>query len=107
MQNEPLKAQGFYSRLEPRLENGEDLSGELPIIAQVGLEGALEVVKEAIEENKALVTSVWDLPKHLQTVGTQKVEITKDPIEHLPRVTMTFSYQCPSGALLVTKWQLK
>lgn len=98
---EALVAQRFYERLVPRLEKGEDLSGELPIIAEVGNAGALEVVHEAIDENKALISSVWELPKKLKALGTQMTRMTKDPFEHLPRVEMTFDYQCPAGAVTV------
>ncbi len=96
-----LIAQRFYERLVPRLEQGEDLSGELPIIAKVGNAGALEVVHQAIEENKALVTSVWELPKRLKALGTLGISMTKDPYEHLPRVTLDFDYPCPAGAVNV------
>jgi hypothetical protein len=96
-----LIAQRFYERLVPRLEQGEDLSGELPIIAKVGNAGALEVVHQAIEENKALITSVWELPAKVKALGTLGISMTKDPYEHLPRVTLDFDYRCPAGALNV------
>lgn len=96
-----LIAQRFYERLQPRLEKGEDLSGELPIIAQVGIEGALEVVKEAIAENKALISSVWELPQKVQELGRQDIKMTMDPLEHLPRVTLGFQFKCLAGTATV------
>lgn len=96
-----LQAQSFYKRLEMRLDKGEDLSSELPVIAKVGIAGALEVVKEAIAENKALETSTWDLPPKLQELGKVSLKMHKEPFEHLPRVTQTLVYKCPAGAVTV------
>ncbi len=97
-----LQAQSFYKRLEMRLAKGEDLSGELPVIAQVGIAGALDVVQQAIAENKALQTSVWDLPPKVQALGKVSLDMHKEPFEHLPRVTQTLIYKCPAGAVTVT-----
>ncbi len=97
-----LQAQSFYKRLEMRLSKGEDLSGELPVIAKVGTAGALEVVKDAIKENNALETSAWDLPPKVQALGKVSLDMHKEPFEHLPRVTQTLVYKCPAGAVTVT-----
>ena len=97
-----LQATSFYKRLEIRLAKGEDLSGELPVIAQVGIAGALDVVQQAIAENKALQTSVWDLPPKVQALGKVSLDMHKEPFEHLPRVTQTLIYKCPAGAVTVT-----
>ncbi len=97
-----LQAQSFYKRLEMRLAKGEDLSGELPVIAQVGIAGALDVVQQAIAENKALETSAWDLPPKVQALGKVSLDMHKEPFEHLPRVTQTLIYKCPAGAVTVT-----
>ena len=97
-----LQAQSFYKRLEMRLSKGEDLSGELPVIAQVGNAGALDVVQQAIAENKALQTSVWDLPPKVQALGKVSLDMHKEPFEHLPRVTQTLIYKCPAGAVTAT-----
>ena len=97
-----LQAQSFYKRLEMRLSKGEDLSGELPVIAQFGNAGALDVVQQAIAENKALETSVWDLPPKVQALGKLSLDMHKEPFEHLPRVTQTLIYKCPAGAVTVT-----
>jgi membrane-bound inhibitor of C-type lysozyme len=97
-----LQATSFYKRLEMRLSKGEDLSGELPVIAQVGNAGALDVVQQAIAENKALQTSVWDLPPKVQALGKVSLDMHKEPFEHLPRVTQTLIYKCPAGAVTVT-----
>jgi hypothetical protein len=97
-----LQAQSFYQRLELRLDKGEDLSGELPVIAQVGTAGALDVVKDAIAENKALETSIWNFPPKVQALGKVSLDMHKEPFEHLPRVTQTLAYKCPAGAVKVT-----
>ena len=96
-----LQAQSFYKRLELRLDKGEDLSGELPVIAKVGNAGALDVVKEAIEENKALETSVWNFSPKVHKIGKVTLDMHKEPFEHLPRVTQTLVYKCPAGAVSV------
>ena len=97
-----LQATSFYKRLEMRLNKDEDLSGELPVIAKVGIAGALEVVKDAIKENNALETSAWDLPPKVQALGKVSLDMHKEPFEHLPRVTQTLVYKCPAGAVTVT-----
>jgi hypothetical protein len=97
-----LQAQSFYKRLEMRLNKGEDLSGELPVIAKVGIAGALDVVKEAIAENKALETSVWNFSPKVHKIGKITLDMHKEPFEHLPRVTQSLDYKCPAGAVTVT-----
>ena len=97
-----LQARSFYKRLEMRLTKGEDLSGELPVIAKVGNAGALQVVKDAIKENNALETSVWDFPAKVQMIGKVTLKMHKEPFEHLLRVTQTFIYKCSAGAVKVT-----
>ena len=74
----------------------------MPVIAQVGIAGALDVVQQAIAENKALQTSVWDLPPKVQALGKVSLDMHKEPFEHLPRVTQTLIYKCPAGAVTVT-----
>jgi len=97
-----LQAKSFYKRLEMRLQKGEDLKEELPVIAKVGNTGALEVVREAIKENTGKVHSVWNLPKKLQAVGTQKIDIYKEPYELIPRVVLTYRFKSKAGEVLTT-----
>jgi hypothetical protein len=97
-----LQAQSFYKRLELRLDKGEDLSGELPVIAKVGIAGALDVIKEAILENKALETSVWNFSPKVHKIAKVTLDMHKEPFEHLPRVTQTLVYKCPAGAVSVS-----
>jgi hypothetical protein len=96
-----LQAQSYYKRLELRLSKGEDLSGELPVIAKVGNAGALQVVKEAIAENEALETSVWNFSSKVHKIGKVTLDMHKEPFEHLPRVTQALFYKCPAGAITV------
>lgn len=98
---EGLQAQSFYKRLEMRLAKGEDLSGEVPLIKQVGSAGALEVVQQAIEENKIKMTAVWDLPAKVQALGRLTVKMHNEPFEHLPRVNFKFEYKAQSGPLTI------
>ena len=97
-----LQAESFYKRLQARLAKGEDLSGEVPIIAKVGAQGALEVVEQAIQENQALVQTVWELPPKIKKLGKQQLDMQKEPFEHLPRVALTYNYKSPAGAVVVS-----
>lgn len=98
---ESQQAQSFYRRLLTRLERGEDLSVEVPEIARVGSAGAVEVVKQAIEENEAKFEAVWNLPKSVQDLGRQHVSMAREPYEILPRVTHSFTFTGAAGKVTV------
>ena len=97
-----LQAQSFYRRLEVRLARGEDLSDEVASFASVGVEGALEVVREAIKENQHKVTSVWELPLGVQALGAQSIRLSMEHAELIPRCTLNFVYKGSAGDVLVT-----
>lgn len=99
---EALQAQSFYRRLEMRLIKGEDLSDELPSFSAVGVDGALEVVREALAENQAKVKAVWELPASVQRIGTQTTGLVLEHAELIPRAKLKFRYRCAAGEALVT-----
>ena len=72
-----LQAKSFYKRLEMRLQKGEDLKEELPVIAKVGNTGALEVVREAIRKTQTKLTACGIFPKNYKQWAHKKSISTK------------------------------
>jgi len=98
---ESLLAVSFYERIKARLANKEDLSKELPIIAKVGAAGTMTVVKEAIADYKSQVSTAWDLNPRLQELGKQKVSLTVNEREHLPRAEVSYQFKSSAGTVKV------
>ena len=96
-----IVAEGFYRRLDWRMQAGEDLSHEVPLVAQVGPEETQQVIREAIQEYGASIYSAWDLPARVSALGTYSVDLIHDPNEHLPRADMRFAYVCEAGEITV------
>jgi hypothetical protein len=96
-----IVAEGFYRRLDWRIQAGEDLSYEVPLVSQVGPEEALAVVREAIKEYGASIYSAWDLPQQVNALGKLDLELIHDPNEHLPRADMRFVYACDAAEITV------
>ena len=98
---EALLAVDYYERIRIRLLKKEDLSAELPIIAQVGPAGTLTVVKNAIAEYKAQVSNAWKLAPRLQDLGTQSVNLIVNELEHLPRADVHYQFKSSAGTVKV------
>ena len=98
---ESLLAVSFYERIKARLVKKEDLSAELPIIAKVGAAGTMTVVKEAIAHHKGQVATAWDLSTRLQKLGKQKVSLTVNEREHLPRAEVSYQFKSSAGTVKV------
>jgi len=96
-----LIAVDYYERIRLRLVQKEDLSGELAIIAKVGPAGTMTVVKEAIADYKAQVAGAWELNPRLQDTGKQKVSLTRDTREHLPRADVSYQFKSEAGTVKV------
>ena len=96
-----LLAVSFYERIKARLVKKEDLSKELPIIAKVGAAGTMTVVKEAIADYKSQVSKAWDLNPRLQELGKQKVSLTVNEREHLPRAEVSYQFKSSAGTVKV------
>ena len=96
---ESLLAVSFYERIKARLAKKEDLSKELPIIAKVGAAGTMTVVKEAIADYKTQVSTAWDLNPRLQELGKQKVSLTVNEREHLPRAEVSYQFKSKAGTV--------
>ena len=96
-----LIAVDYYERIRLRLLKEEDLSGELAIIARVGPAGTLAVVQEAITDYRAQVAGAWQLNPRLQDMGKQKVSLTRDAREHLPRADVSYQFKSAAGTVKV------
>lgn len=96
-----LIAIDYYERIRLRLLKEEDLSGELAIIARVGPAGTLAVVKDAIGDYQAQIANAWQLNPRLQDMGKQKVSLTRDAREHLPRADVSYQFKSAAGTVKV------
>ena len=96
-----LIAVDYYERIRVRLVKKEDLSGELAIIAKVGSAGTMTVVKEAMADYKGQVAGAWALNPRLQDIGKQKVSLTRDAREHLPRADVSYQFKSKAGTVKV------
>ena len=94
-------AVSYYQRILARLLKQEDLSGELAVITRVGPAGTLAVVKEAIADYQAQIASAWSLNPRLQDMGKQKVSLTRDAREHLPRADVSYQFKSAAGTVKV------
>jgi hypothetical protein len=91
----------FYERIKLRLAQKEDLSSELPIIASVGEEGTMEVVREAISEYKQKLNSAWELHPRLKDLGKLKISLVVNEREHLPRAHVDYQFKSDAGTVKI------
>ena len=96
-----LIAVDYYERIRLRLVQKEDLSKEIAIIAKVGAAGTMTVVKEAITDYIGRVAGAWELNQRLQDIGKQKVSLTRDTREHLPRADVSYQFKSAAGTVKV------
>ena len=96
-----LIAVDYYERIRLRLVQKEDLSKEIAIIAKVGAAGTMTVVKEAITDYKGRVAGAWELNQCLQDIGKQKVSLTRDTREHLPRADVSYQFKSEAGTVKI------
>ena len=96
-----LIAVDYYERIRLRLVQKEDLSKEIAIIAKVGAAGTMTVVKEAITDYKGRVAGAWELNQRLQDIGKQKVSLTRDAREHLPRADVSYQFKSEAGTVKI------
>ena len=94
-------AVSYYQRILARLLKQEDLRNELAVIARVGPAGTLAVVKEAIADYQAQIANAWQLNPRLQDMGKQKVSLTRDAREHLPRADVSYQFKSAAGTVKV------
>jgi hypothetical protein len=98
---EALIAVDYYERIRQRLLKNEDLSAELPIIAKVGPTGTMTVVKNAVTEYTAQVTNAWKLAPRLLDIGTHKINLVVNELEHLPRADVHYQFKSSAGIVKV------
>jgi archaellum component FlaF (FlaF/FlaG flagellin family) len=61
----------------------------------------MTVVKEAIADYKSQVSAAWDLNPRLQELGKQKVSLTVNEREHLPRAEVSYQFKSSAGTVKV------
>ena len=87
----------YYERIRLRLTRKEDLSGELPDIAKLGPKATMEVVKEAISDNKRALSTAWQIHPRLQELGKFKCTLIFNEREQLPRAEVTYQFKSSAG----------
>jgi hypothetical protein len=96
-----ILAISFYERIRVRLENGDDLSGEMPLIKKVGAKGTLKVVKQAIADYKKQRDEAWALNPRMLDIGKVKCTLVVNEREHLPRADLTYQYPSSAGNVTI------
>ena len=94
-------AVAYYQRIRARLDNREDLSGELAIIGKIGPKATMTVVHQAITDYQAQVAGAWALNAQLQEVGKHKVSLTVKDREHLPRADVDYHFRSTAGLVKI------
>jgi len=96
-----ILAISFYERIRARLKNGEDLSGEMPLIKKVGAKGTLKVVEQAIADYKQQRDQAWDMNPRLLDIGTCTCKLVVNEREHLPRADLTYLFASSAGNVAI------
>lgn len=98
---EAILAVNFYKRIKLRLDNGEDLSSEIPVIAKIGVASTIKTVKEAIADYKKNLNDAWNIHPRLLDIGAFKCSLIADSREQLPRANLLYKFKSESGTVSV------
>jgi len=96
-----LIAKRYYTSVAHRLDLGEDLSDEVPILKKVGLSKAKQVVDTALKDFQQEAKAVWELPEILQEMSQTKVTLSYNRLEILPRYRVLHQFQTVAGKVSV------
>lgn len=96
-----LLAKGYYERVMLRLENKEDLSGELPIIKKLGTKKTTQVVQKALKDYQHEQNAAWELPTGLEGLAKSTITLAINAQEHLPRYEVLHQFSTEAGTVKV------
>lgn len=96
-----LIAKRYYTSVARRLDLGEDLSDEVPILKKVGILKAKQVVDTALKDFQQEAKAVWELPEILQEMSQTKVTLSYNRLEILPRYRVLHQFHTVAGKVSV------
>ena len=96
---ELLRQRDFYLHTLRKLEQGVDLTGELPELRQMKMSVAKKVVKQLIRETEKAAALVWESPLKIFTTS---IRSSIDELSLLPIFDALYTAKSKSGAVKIT-----
>jgi hypothetical protein len=95
---ELMKQRDFYLHALSKIEQGADLSGELPELRQIKMSVAKKVVKQLIKETEKAVALVWESPLKIFTTN---IRSSSDKFSLLPCFDAIYTTKSNSGVVKI------
>ncbi len=96
---ELLKQREFYLHALSKIEQGADLSGELPELRQLKISVVKKVVKQLIRDTEKAAALVWESPLKIFTTSARS---SIDELSLLPIFDVLYTAKSKSGAVKIT-----
>jgi hypothetical protein len=96
---ESLQDIDFYNHVLKKIEQGVDLSIEMPELRKVKSSIARKVIKKLIIDSENSVTSFWESP--IKTLSTS-IRYTVDDSSLLPKFDVLYKAQAAKGVVKIT-----
>ena len=93
-----LKELDFYKHVLAKLEQGVDLSDELPELRKLKIQSAKKIVKQLIAESEKAATIVWESPFKLFSTS---VRSSIDESSLLPSFEVLYTAKVSGGAVRI------
>lgn len=93
-----LQELDFYKHVLAKLEQGVDLSGELPELRQLKMPAAKKVVKQLIADAEKAAASVWESPLKIFSTSMRS---SVDESSLLPSFDVLYTAKGSSGAVKI------
>jgi len=93
-----MQEQDFYKHILTKLEQGVDLSGELPELRQLKMPAAKKVVKQLITDAEKAVALVWESPLKM---FTSSVRSSIDESSLLPCFDVIYTAKGSGGTVKI------
>jgi hypothetical protein len=94
-----MQEQDFYKHILTKLEQGVDLSGELPELRQLKMPAAKKVVKQLIADAEKATTLVWESPLKMFSAS---VRTSIDESSLLPSFDVLYTAKVSGGAVKIS-----
>jgi hypothetical protein len=96
---ELLKQRDFYLHALSKIEQGADLSGELPELRQLKISVVKKVVKQLIRDAEKAAALIWESPLKLFTTSARS---SIDEFSLLPSFDVLYTVKSNSGVVKIT-----
>jgi hypothetical protein len=96
---ELLKQRDFYLHALSKIEQGADLSGELPELRKLKISVVKKVVKQLIRDTEKAAALVWESPLKVFTTSARS---SIDELSLLPIFDALYTAKSKSGAVKIT-----